>query len=34
LKVRDARGAEPEGYVADVLDPIGRVLEISFRKVF
>jgi hypothetical protein len=34
LKVRDARGAEPVGYAADVLDPIGRVLEISFRKVF
>ena len=34
LKVRDARGAEPAGYAAAVLDPIGRVLEISFRKVF
>lgn len=34
LKVRDARGAEPAGYAAALLDPVGRVLEISFRKVF
>ena len=33
-KVRDALGAEPAGYAAAVLDPLGRVLEVSFRKVF
>jgi hypothetical protein len=34
LKVRDTQGAVPAGYAEDILDPVGRVLEISFRKVF
>ena len=34
LKVRDAQGAVPAGYAEDILDPVGRTVEISFRKVF
>lgn len=34
LKVRDASGAIPAGYAEDVLDPVGRTVEVSFRKVF
>jgi hypothetical protein len=34
LDVRDAQGAVPAGYAPDVIDPVGRVLEVSFRKVF
>lgn len=34
LKVRDSSGAVPASYAADVLDPVGRVVEVSFRKVF
>jgi len=34
LDVRDGTGAVPAGYAPDVLDPVGRVLEVSFRKVF
>ena len=34
LKVRDAQGAVPAGYAEDIIDPVGRTVEISFRKVF
>jgi hypothetical protein len=34
LEVRDAAGGQPSGYHPAVLDPVGRVLEVSFRKVF
>ena len=34
LKVRDAAGVVPAGYAEDVLDPVGRTVELSFRKVF
>ena len=34
LEVRDGKGATPAGYDADILDPVGRVIEVSFRKVF
>ena len=34
LEVRDAVGAVPAGYARDVLDPVGRTVEFSFRKVF
>ncbi len=34
LNVRDAQGAVPAGYAEDILDPVGRTVEISFRKVF
>jgi hypothetical protein len=34
LKVRDTQGAVPAGYAEDILDPVGRTVEISFRKVF
>ncbi len=34
LEVRDAQGRVPAGYAPDVLDPVGRVFEVSFRKVF
>jgi hypothetical protein len=34
LKVRDTAGAVPAGYAEDILDPVGRTVEISFRKVF
>ena len=33
-KVRDARGDMPFGYQPDLLDPIGRTVAISFRKLF
>ena len=33
LRVRNRAGAVPVGYAPDVLDPVGRVVELSFRKV-
>lgn len=33
-KVRDASGATPAGYRADELNPTGRVVSLSFRKLF
>jgi hypothetical protein len=33
-KVRDALGAVPLSYQQDLLDPIGRTVTISFRKLF
>lgn len=32
--VRDRLGNVPIGYQADLLDPVGRRIEISFRKIF
>jgi outer membrane receptor protein involved in Fe transport len=32
--VRDASGATPLSYQPDVLDPVGRTVRISFRKLF
>lgn len=32
--VRDASGATPAGYRADELNPTGRVVSLSFRKLF
>ena len=32
--VRDATGATPAGYQAGYLDPVGRAVRISFRKLF
>ncbi len=34
LTVRDRSGAEPLGYQRDQLDPLGRTLTFSLRKVF
>jgi len=33
-KVRDSFGAVPFGYQPDLLDPLGRTISISFRKLF
>ena len=33
-KVRDMAGMTPAGYLADELDPTGRVVRLSFRKLF
>jgi len=33
-KVRDADGATPLNYQADLLEPIGRTIGITFRKLF
>jgi hypothetical protein len=33
-RVRDAAGEVPNSYQADLLDPLGRTLMISFRKLF
>lgn len=33
-KVRDAAGPTPLNYQADLLDPLGRTVTISFRKLF
>ena len=33
-KVRDMAGVTPAGYLADELDPTGRVVRLSFRKLF
>ncbi|MGZ8287527.1 MAG: TonB-dependent receptor, partial [Allosphingosinicella sp.] len=34
LDVRDAAGIVPLGYQPDLLDPLGRSIRISFRKLF
>ncbi len=34
LRVRDATGATPFGYQGDLLDPLGRSVRISLRKLF
>jgi len=34
VKVRDANGATPLSYQPDYLDPQGRVIRISLRKLF
>jgi hypothetical protein len=34
LNVRDAAGTTPFGYQAGLLDPVGRSVRISFRKLF
>jgi hypothetical protein len=34
IDVRDSSGAVPIGYQRDLLDPLGRTLTLSFRKVF
>jgi hypothetical protein len=34
LKVRTATGATPISYQPDYLDPLGRTVRISFRKLF
>jgi hypothetical protein len=33
-RVRDATGATPVNYQPDLLDPLGRTIRISFRKLF
>lgn len=33
-QVRDRLGATPVGYQPDLLDPLGRTISISFRKIF
>lgn len=33
-KVRNALGEVPFSYQPDLLDPLGRTIEISFRKLF
>jgi len=33
-KVRDAAGQVPTSYQPDLLDPLGRTVSISFRKLF
>jgi len=33
-KVHDATGAVPLNYQPDLLDPLGRTIMISFRKLF
>jgi hypothetical protein len=32
--VRDMSGRTPAGYLADELDPTGRVVSVGFRKLF
>lgn len=34
IDVRDATGATPIGYQPDLLDPLGRSIRLSFRKLF
>lgn len=34
INVRDRTGAEPIGYQRDQLDPLGRTVTLSFRKLF
>lgn len=34
LDVRDAAGVTPLGYQPDLLDPLGRSIRLSFRKLF
>jgi len=33
-KVRDESGAVPLNYQPDLIDPLGRTVMISFRKLF
>lgn len=33
-RVRDASGATPANYQPDLLDPLGRTIRVSFRKLF
>lgn len=33
-RVRDAAGVVPFGYQPDLLDPLGRNVSITFRKLF
>jgi len=33
-KVRNALGEVPFSYQPDLLEPLGRTIEISFRKLF
>ena len=33
-RVRNAAGLVPNSYQADLLDPLGRTISISFRKLF
>ena len=34
LQVRDATGATPVSYQPELLDPLGRTVRLSFRKIF
>lgn len=34
LKVRDSTGATPISYQPDLIDPLGRTVKVSFRKIF
>ena len=34
IKVRDANGLTPISYQPDYLDPVGRTIKLSFRKLF
>jgi hypothetical protein len=34
VRVRDAAGITPVSYQPDLLDPLGRTVRISFRKIF
>ncbi|MFN3514828.1 MAG: hypothetical protein ACK41C_17415 [Phenylobacterium sp.] len=34
VRVRDASGATPISYQPDLMDPLGRTVSISFRKIF
>jgi iron complex outermembrane receptor protein len=34
MHVRDASGDSPISYQPDYLDPLGRSIKISFRKLF
>ena len=33
IRVRDAQGVTPVGYQSAYLDPLGRVVSLSFRKL-
>ena len=33
-RVRDATGVTPVNYQPDLLDPLGRTVRVSFRKLF
>jgi hypothetical protein len=34
INVRDRAGAVPIGYQRDLIDPLGRTVTFSFRKLF
>ena len=34
IDVRDRNGATPIGFQQDLLDPLGRTVTLSFRKLF